>query len=767
MRLARIGRSLARSLAFVALATAGAPVPRAAEPGPGPGAERPHGLARRVPWTSSRIQGTPDPPPPYRTEPAFPRLKFAEPLAMAMAPGGHRWFLAQRYGQVLSFPDDPAAAKADLVLDLKRQILGLALHPDFARNGDLFVAGPIEPGEGRPRRVRVSRLKISGEPPRGDPRSEQVILEWPSQYHDGGCLAFGPDGCLYIAAGDGGGDENGQGLGDLSSSILRIDVDRAGSGRPYAIPHDNPFVGVAGARPEVWAYGLRQPWRFSIDRATGDLWAGDVGQDLWEMVYLVRRGGNYGWNVREGSHPYQPWRRPGPTPILPPVAEHSHAEARSLTGGYVYRGARLKDLGAAYIYGDYDTGKIWALRYDGASRRVVWHKEIADSTLRIAAFGEDRAGELYLVDHMGGGIHRLVPSPPAAGRTEFPCKLSRTGLFASVRDLRPAPGLIPYAVNAPLWSDGAVKERFLAIPGDARIEFDAVFFPEAATGRGPHGWKFPDGTVLVKTFLLDLEKGNPGRRVRLETRILHHERLVGTEEVGDQFWRGYTYVWDDDQGDATLLEDPRGLDRTYTVLDRDAPGGARRQTWHFPGRAECMLCHTMPAKFVLGVNTLQMNRDFDYGGAVDNQLRAWEHAGLFTKPLPAPPERLPRLVDPSDTAQDLERRARSYLHANCSHCHRAFGGGNAGFQLLATLDRDEMGILGARPALGTFGIPDVRVALPGDPDRSVLVHRMSTPGVGRMPPLASSVVDAEALRLLRAWIRGLSPPGTAPKPVGR
>ena len=217
----------------------------------------------------------------------------------------------------------------------------------------------------------------------------------------------------------------------------------------------------------------------------------------------------------------------------------------------------------------------------------------------------------------------------------------------------------------------------------------------------------------MQTFSLDLEEGDPATRVRLETRLLHHERLVGTEEVGDQYWRGYTYLWNDEQTDATLLEGPDGLDRTYTIADRDAPGGERQQTWHFPGRTECTLCHTMPAKFALGVNTLQMNRDHDYGGVVDNQLRAWEHIGLFKGPLPAPPERLPALVDDSDAKQDLGRRARSYLHANCSHCHRAFGGGNANFQLLANLDLTETGIIGTRPGQGTFGIPDAQDHRPG------------------------------------------------------
>jgi uncharacterized repeat protein (TIGR03806 family) len=361
---------------------------------------------------------------------------------------------------------------------------------------------------------------------------------------------------------------------------------------------------------------------------------------------------------------------------------------------------------------------------------------------------------------MGGKIHRLAPSPPAAMTVpDFPRKLSETGLFSDVKGLKPAPGLIPYSVNAPLWSDGAAKERYLAIPGDGRIEFDGVAFPESPQGPGPFGWKFPDGTVLVKTFFLEMERGNPATRRRLETRILHHERLVGTEEVGDQYWRGYTYIWDEDQAEAILLEDPRGRDRIYTVRDRGAPGGERRQTWHFPGRTECSLCHTMPAKFVLGVNTLQLNKDHDYDGTVDNQIRTWEHLGLFTKPLPAPPERLPRLADPRDARQGLDRRARAYLHANCSQCHRAFGGGNADFQLLDTLDLAATGTIDARPVQGDLGISDARIIAPGDPRRSLIYHRMSLLGPGRMPPLASSVVDQDALELVRHWIERLGATG--------
>jgi len=357
-------------------------------------------------------------------------------------------------------------------------------------------------------------------------------------------------------------------------------------------------------------------WKFSFDRANGDLWGGEVGQDLWEMVYKIVKGGNYGWSVQEGAHPFRPERKRGPTPIQKPIVEHPHSDYRSITGGFVYRGSQYKELFGHYIYGDYDTGKVASLKYDGG--KVVSQQELVDTPLRIVAFGEDHAGEIYLVDFIGGAIHRLVPAPATQQAAAFPRKLSETGLFASTKDHTPAPGLIPYSVNSELWSDHAIKERFIALPGTTQIDFDAVEYPQPAPGA-PRGWRFPDGTVLVKTFSMEMEKGNPASRRRLETRLLHFEQLEGNEEVGDQVWQGYTYVWNDEQTDAVLL-DKQGLDRKLTIRDTSSPGGVREQTWHFPSRSECTLCHTMPAKFALGVNTLQMNKDHDYGGVKANQL---------------------------------------------------------------------------------------------------------------------------------------------------
>ncbi len=754
---------VALALALVVTRFSGSEVTRPASAGhyePG----KPDGLDKRTPWTTSRVRGSPDRPTPYRTELAFPKLKFDEPLDISSAPGSSRLFVVERYGRVFSFPNDPKTDRADLLLDLNQHLgrtspktlaaYGFAVHPQFAKNGYVYITYVIDPEKELPRGTRVSRFRVlPGDPPRCDPTSEQILIEWPCGGHNGGCLMFGPDGYLYIATGDTSGIADqyltGQDLGTLGGKILRIDVDRPDPGKPYGIPKDNPFVGRKGARPETWAYGLRQPWKMSFDRATGDLWVGNVGQDLWEQIYRIERGGNYGWSVMEGSHPFRPERPRGPTPILMPVVEHDHANFRSITGGFVYHGKRLKELAGAYIYGDYDSGRIWAFRYDRQKKAVTEHRELAKSKLRLVGFGEDSAGELYLLDHMAGRISRLVPNPVKDMAAQFPRRLSETGLFSSTKDHRPAPGVIPYSVIAPQWCDGATKERFLALPGRSQIEFETVLFPQGAPGASP-GWKFPDGAVVAETFFLEMEAGNPASRRRLETRLLHQERLTGTEEVGDQYWRGYTYVWNDEQTDAILLEDPQGRDRTFTIRDPKAPGGRRQQTWHFPSRTECMVCHNIAAKYLPGVLTLQMNRA--------NQLKTFERIGLFTAPLPTPPEEMLRLVDYRDSTQPLNLRARSYLHANCGHCHRKWGGGNAEFQLLATLDLPDLGIVNVRPAHGTFNIANARIVAPGDPYRSVLLYRMTTLGPGHMPRLGSNVVDEPGVKLIHDWIAQL--PGT-------
>jgi uncharacterized repeat protein (TIGR03806 family) len=719
-----------------------------------PNAKQPFGIEKRIPWTGSKVIGSPEPPPPYRTERVFPQLKFFEPLEIVAPAGSNRFFVAERKGKVFSFENKANAEQANLVLDLPKMVIyGMAAHPKFAENGYLYLAYIPDPDQETPTGSRIARFTVKKDsPPTIDRSSELTIFEWPSGGHNGGGLKFGPDGMLYLGTGDGSGIADSREIGqDLSSyfgKILRFDVDRPADGKNYGIPKDNPFVTMKDAKPEVYAYGLRQPWRFSFDKKTGDFWVGEVGQDLWEMVYKIEKGGNYGWSVMEGDHPFRPERKKGPTPILKPVVEHHHADFRSITGGYVYRGERLKDLQGQYIYGDFDTGRVWGFRYENG--KAINLRELARTTFRIVSWGEDAAGELYFVDFIGGGVHRLVKAEGGSANLNFPKKLSETGLFASVKGHKTAPGVIPYSVNSQLWGDHAIKERFIALPGSSQIGFDEVTYPQPSPGAPP-GWKFPDGTVLVKTFAMEMERGNPQSKKLLETRLLHFQQFGGTSEIGDQYWRGYTYVWNEDQTDADLL-DAGGKD---IILPIKVDGKLTEQKYHFPSRSECTLCHTNAAKFALGVSTMQMNRDHNYDGVVANQLTTLDHIGLFTKKLPAPPEKLPKLADYHDAKLPAEIRARAYLHSNCAHCHMKWGGGNAEFKLFATIPAAEMGIIDVPPQHGSFDIKNAKLIAPGDPDRSIIPYRMAKSGLGRMPHIGSHVVDTAAVEFLREWVKGL------------
>ena len=675
----------------------------------------------------------------------FTKFPLDQPVYIEPEPGIDQLLVIELGGKIRRFKDDPEAEHAEFLIDTGRETYGLTFHPNYKENGYLYVVsnGPIG-GKVTETRNYVSRFTVNRQPPYDcDPNSELILLEWLSNNHNGGDLAFGPDGYLYIPAGDGAMDSDtnltglpgsydrdpkGQDLSNLPGTIMRIDVDRPEAGRPYSIPSDNPFIHLEGARPEIWVYGIRNPWRITFDRETGHLWAGNVGQDRWEMIHLVRRGDNYGWSLYEGSHPFFLNRKQGPTPIVKPTVEHPHSEARSITGGVVYYGSKFPELRGAYVYGDYATGKMWALRHDG--EKLIWHREIADTTLQIVSFGTDHNDEMLIVD-LARGIYQLERKPESTEK--FPTRLSETGMFTSIKEHQTDPGLIPYSVNAPLWAAGAHVERFIALPGDTQIEMSA------ADGVG---WSFPNGTALIQTFAFDLEASNPTSRHRVETRLL-------TRQQGE--WVGYSYIWNDEQTDATLV-DAAGTDRVFTIQDSTVPSGSREQSWHYPSREACMECHSRAANYVLGLTTLQMNKVHNYGAVSDNQLRALNHVGVFKKPLPKSPEEYPKLADPYNPKEPLEARARSYLHAACANCHVHTGGGNARIVLDFTTELDKTYSVGFRPQHDTYGIPDAVLIAPGDPERSILYQRVARRGEGQMPPLATSQQDLQAAQLLYDWI---------------
>ncbi len=714
----------------------------------------------RTPWTTSRVTGSPDPPPPYKIVCAFANLKFNQPLLMARCPGSDRLFVGEQAGVLYSFPNQPNA-RAELFCDLRTElktlhllpdangvesVYGLVFHPDFEKNRQCFVCYTLRGKNTRQPNLqdgtRVSRFTVTrADPPRIDPASEEIVITFPQGGHNGGDLHFGKDGMLYISTGDGSGPNppdpknTGQDISDLFSSILRIDVDHKDSGQNYAVPKDNPFLGLPRARPEIWAYGFRNPFRMSFDRVGGELFVGDVGWELWEMIHRVERGGNYGWSASEGPQPIK-IDQIGPTPIHPPLIELPHTIACSITGGYVYRGKRLPELYGAYVFGDWETRRIWAARFAGDQTTEM--PEIARPTVRIVAFGEDNGGELYFLDHDHGTVHTLERNEAGFQNVDFPTTLSQTGLFASVKDHQPAPGVVPYTINSRQWLDGATAEHFFAFPGESAATLHQTGKPVPGLVYW-HNFRmhFPPDAVLMRTISL-------GSR-RLETQLLH---FAGED------WRAYTYIWRDDQSDADLA--PEGGD------EKEIRVGDRRLVWQFQSRSQCMSCHNNQSEYALGFLPEQLNRPNPNG---QNQLIGLSQAGFIRRvdnagePLPpfdaASLARERQVADPTDESLPLEARARGYLHANCGHCHFEHGGGAVALRLQFRVPPAEMKAIGVRPQRGDFGLSDAQIIKPGDPHASTLFFRMAKFGRDRMPHIGAELPDETGLALVERWIKNL------------
>jgi glucose/arabinose dehydrogenase len=349
-------------------------------------------------------------------EQAFPHLSFIRPLDLEQAgDGSDRLFVVEQAGRISVFPNDPTVTGAKIFLDIHDHVddsgnemglLGLAFDPEYASTGHFYV----DYTAGNPRRTVISEFSVAvSNPDSADPTSETILLEFDQPYenHNGGRVMFGPDGNLYIGTGDGGsgGDPNGnaQNLNTLLGKILRIDVKHPSGGLHYGIPADNPFVNT-GHRGEIWAYGLRNPWRFSYDAVSGRMWAGDVGQDAIEEIDIIEKGKNYGWNIMEGNSCFKPSLGCDTSGLIPPVWQYTHAFGVSVTGGFVYRGSRHPELTGSYIYADYGSGRIWSLRADNGAPPA--NTELTDSSLPIASFGEDERHELYICS-FDGKIYRF------------------------------------------------------------------------------------------------------------------------------------------------------------------------------------------------------------------------------------------------------------------------------------------------------------------------------------------------------------------------
>ena len=687
---------------------------------------------RVTPWETSRFVGRPEPPLPYRAEVAFPNLKLDAPVTLTNAPRTSRLFAVETRKGIVSFPDDTEVDSTDLMLDLKSMhaditnIYGLAFHPEYPAKPFIYVVYVLKHKD--PTGTVLSRFTVTAfDPPVADPDSEVVLLRWLAGGHNGNCLKFGPDGYLYSSAGDGTGPNPpdilraGQDLTNLLSTIIRIDVDNQDDDKPYAIPPDNPFVNTEGARPEIYAFGFRNPWKMSFDRKTGYLWVGDVGWDMWELVFNVKRGGNYGWSIVEGSNPIHPLDEPGPGEIVPPVVQHHHSEARSITGGYVYYGKRNPDLVGRYIYGDYNSGKIWALGYDGT--KVNELRELTDTSHQIVGWCETNAGELYYADYQRNNqIFHLVPNNVKDGSDQaanFPRKLTDTGLFDSVANYQVAKGVEAYDVNAQMWEDDCQSVRHLALPGSSQIDN-----PEK--GR----WKFPADSVAMRTVTKTID----GVATRIETQVLHRHQNE---------WRPYSYVWNESQDGATLVP-AEGTTIQFGDYEH-----------RVASRVECHICHSKHMKGVLGLRLEQLNMPHHH------LLEDWQRRGIFVRDHDESQLSRKAFVDPYNENEDLDTRARSYLHVNCTSCHRFEGGGPSPIRLDFSETLAGTKLINQLPIQGSFQLPDAKIVAAGDPLRSVLYYRLAKVGPGHMPHIGAKQIDERGLRLIYDWIESLPQPTVA------
>lgn len=672
-------------------------------------------------------------------ENAFPTTPpFTQPTKLLQAPGDTaRWFVLEKTGRAKVFRTDTPATVSTW-LDFSARVntssegglLSLAFHPLYPARREVFVSYTT----GSPMQLVVSRLIINNvTTPTTVTEQMLLTISKPWDNHNGGDLAFGNDGYLYVSTGDGGsgGDPNNyaQNLSRLLGKMLRIDVyDSAGWPSPrYGIPPDNPYAANtrcgAGSNaspcPELFAWGLRNPWRFSIDAPTGTIWAGDVGQDAREEIDRISLGGNYGWRCREGTQAYNTSGCPS-SGLIAPVAEYSHTNGNSsVTGGQVYRGNLVPQLRGRYVYGDFGSGRIWALTDDGNGGFT--QEQLLDTSAGISSFALGHDDELYFTDYSSGRLYRLQGDGPALDDV-VPDDLAATGCVASTNPRLPASGVIPFTVNSPFWSDGAAKVRHLAVPDGTKVTINAS-----------GDWQFPAGSVLMKTMELG---GKP-----VETRLFMRHPDGG--------WAGYTYEWNSAATAATRV---RGGKSKFI-------GG---QDWIYPSEGQCQECHTSAAGFSLGPETAQLNRPHLYPvtGRTANQLETLSHIGLLSPAITNPAAQA-ALPDPANTARTLEERARSYLDSNCSNCHRPGGPTGVGLDFRYTTPLGTMGTCDMPPQAGDLGVDNARLIAPGDPARSIVLQRMLRRDAHGMPPLASSLADPQGSQLISSWIQALPACDTA------
>ena len=823
----------------------------------------------------------------------FPSLLIDDVVVLTQPPGDSSyWYFTTRDGIIGRFANSPDVSSWETVADLGSDrvavtydggLIQLVFHPGYPLDRRVFVNYTTIGSHDEDYDIIVSSFEVMPNGKQIKESSEVILITQPrGTFHQGGFMAFGTEGYLYLGIGDGAPQQdpenNSQNLMDLRGSILRIDVDNAPPDEVYGIPVDNPFSGSPGCAPignsapcpEIFASGLRNPYRGDIDPVTGDIWVGDVGYTSREEIDKIVIGGNYGWNVYEGTLCQGYSGSCDDTSLIEPVLEYSHANGQcAVIGGFVYRGNAISELQGKYLFADFCSSKVSAVQYDIDGNAVEEILLPGGSGIGgINTFARDNDGEHYVVT--GSEIYKIVdsggevipqdgwsllyadseesseedgmatnafdgdpltiwhtewssPEPPpppheiqidlgaeynvdgfrhlprsngttngriasyefyvsqdgvnwgtpvdtgvlanlsteqgrafaaktgryvrlvalsevegrawttlaelnvlgfpAAGSSggggvapSVPALLSQTGCFDTDYPAVPVSGLIPFDINSKLWSDGASKRRWMALPDGATVAIDV-----------DGDFLFPAGSILIKEFAYD---GVP-----------HETRLYVRHTDG--IWAGYSYEWREDGSDADLLPAGKVKDLGFG------------RVWTYPSRAECLSCHTDTANFSLGLEVAQLNREMLYPQTlrIANQLQTLDQIGIFTDGLPAGIESLPAYAELDQAQHSVQYRARSYLHSNCSGCHRPGEVTQAPMDFRFSTPTTDINVCNVTPAFGDLGVTDAKILLPGSPDHSVLKLRdESRNPLIQMPPLGTAMVHNEWVSLLESWI---------------
>lgn len=723
---------------------------------------------------------------------AYPNLVFADPLSIIQIPDASGFYVTGKQGYIWQISNDSTTSTKTTILDISNVVhtdgdaglINMILHPEFGQPGSpnrgyaylIYRYHPQGDAIGACDSEAYTRLSRFTKPDgqiQFDRNSELVLVQqWdPHCWHTGGAMFFDDQGYFYFAFGDiGSSNDPYRSTQQIDSfffgGLHRIDVDqipgrshpirRQPKDRPhslpvnsytqgYSIPNDNPWVNPDGSvLEEFYALGFRSPHRGTFDPVTRKIWIAEVGEGSREEINLVEKGDNLEWPYKEGS---LNGPRAQPNPLIgtskAPVYEYSHAVGTAVIGGFVYRGAKYNGaLDGKYIFGDHGTRNIWS--YNINTNEVDFLANIPSGGIGdkngISSFGTDLEGNIYVLklygtDLDGGLIYKLkaqseVPDPPAL--------LSQTGAFSDLDNLIPSPGFIPYTVNSPLWSDNALKKRWVAVPNDGVFNSpgEQVIFTEDSI------WTFPAGTVLMKHFELPVNDNDPGLTARLET------RFIVIKADGSQY--GLTYKWNSAGTDATLLTTSDTASYSITQTDMST----RTQIWNFPSRTDCQTCHNTNAGSVLGIHTWQLNGDYTYSSTTQNQLEAWLNLGIFANPFASEDiAGFLKSADIADTTADLETRVRSYLDANCAHCHLPNGVNGAFDARFPTPIYDQNIVHGLGVSVNTD--PGSLIVRPKDHLHSELWIRDNILGDGAMPPLAKNLVDTAYIHVLTDWINQL------------